>query len=80
MDPCGKAGGPTRIGTLILHGAPLGAVLGNAIVAPFWEPGGNPAHDLMAYHYAAFHKALAVWYYAAPGIATLLAGSLVLSV
>ena len=80
MDPCGKAGGPMRIGTLVLLGAPLGAVLGNAIVAPFPEPGGNPALDLMAYHDPAFHKAIAVWHYAAPGIATLLAGSLVLSV
>ena len=69
-----------RIGTLVLLGAPLGAVLGNAIVAPFPEPGGNPALDLMAYHDPAFHEALAIWHYAAPGIATLLAGSLVLSV
>ena len=43
MDPRGKAGGPMRIGTPVLLGVPLGAVLGNAIVAPFPEPGGNPA-------------------------------------
>ena len=34
----------------------------------------------MAYHDPAFHKASVVWHYAAPGIATLPAGSLVLSV
>ena len=33
----------------------------------------------MAFHDPAFPKALAVWHYAAPGIATLLASSLVLS-
>ena len=69
-----------RIGTLVLLGAPLGAVLGHAIAAPFPGPGGDPALDLMAYHEPAFHRALAVWHYAAPGIAMLLAGSLVLSV
>ena len=37
-----------RIGTLILLGAPLGSVLGNAVVAPFPEPGGNPAIDVTA--------------------------------
>ncbi len=37
-----------RIGTLILLGAPLGAVLGNAVVAPFPEPDGNPAIDVTA--------------------------------
>ena len=80
MDPCGKADRPMRVGTLVLLGAPLGAVFGNAIVAPFPEPGGNPALCLMAYHDPAFHKAIAIWHCAAPGIATLLAGSLVLSV
>jgi len=69
-----------RIGTLVLLGAPLCAVLGNAIVAPFPRPGGNPAFDLMAYHDPAFHRAIAIWHYATPGIATLLAGSLVVSV
>ena len=64
MDPCGKADGPTRIGTLVLLGVPLGAVLGNAIVAPFPEPSGNPTLDLMAYHDPAFHKAIAIWHYA----------------
>ena len=47
-DPCGKAGDPMRIGTLILLGALLGAVLGNAVVARFPEPGGNPALDVTA--------------------------------
>ena len=80
MDPCGKADRPMRVGTLILLGTPLGAVLGNAIIAPFPGPGGNPALDLMAFNDPAFHRALAVWHCAAPGVATLLAGSLVLSV
>ena len=43
MDPCGKADRPMRIGTLILLGVPLSAGSGNAIVAPFSEPDGNPA-------------------------------------
>ena len=80
MDPCGKAGGPMGIGTPVLVGVPLGAVLGNAIVAPFPEPGGNPPLDLTACHDPAFHRAIAIWRYVAPGIAKLLAGSLVLSV
>ena len=70
MDPCGKADRPMRIGTLVLL----------AIGALFAGSGGNRALDLMAFHDPAFHKALAVWHYAAPGIATLLASSLVLSV
>ena len=69
-----------RLGTLVLLGTSLGAVLGNAIVAPFPGPGGNPVLDLMAYYDPAFHTATQVWYYATPGIATLLAGSLALSV
>ena len=69
-----------RIGTLVLLGAPLGAMLGNAVAAPFPGPGGNPGLDLMAYHDPAFHTAIAIWHYAAPGIATLLACSLVFSV
>ena len=80
MDPCGKAERPMRTGTLVLLGVPVGAVLGNAIAAPFPGPGGNPALDLMAYYDPAFHQAIVIWHYAAPGIATLLAGSLVLSV
>ena len=69
-----------RLGTLVLLGTSLGAVLGNALVAPFPGPGGNPAIDLMAYYDPAFHTATRVWYYAMPGIAMLLAGSVGLSV
>ena len=79
MDPCGKADSPMRFGTLDLLGAPLGAVLGNAIAAPLAGLGGTPALDLVPYQDAAFHRAIAVWQHAAPGIATLLAGSIVLS-
>ena len=56
------------------------AVIARALRAPFPGPGGNPVLDLIAYHDPAFHTATQVWYYAAPGIATLLAGSLALSV
>lgn len=62
MDPCGKAGGPMRIGTLILVGAPLGTVLDNAIAAPFPGSGGNPVLDLMAYYDPAFRRAIAIWH------------------
>lgn len=57
MDPCGKAGGPMRVGTLVLLGAPLGAELGNAVAAPFPGSGGDPALDLLAYQDPAFRKA-----------------------
>ena len=46
----------------------------------FPEPVDNSALDLVAYRDPALHDEIAVWHYAAPGIATLLAGSLVLSV
>ena len=36
MDPCGKAEGPMRIGTLVLLGGSWGVVLGNTLGAP-WE-------------------------------------------
>ena len=76
MDPCGKAGVPMRIGSLVLGGG----VLGNAIIALFPEPGANPALDLTAYHGPAFQKAIAIWHYTVPGIGTRVAASLVLSV
>ena len=53
-----------RIGTLVLLGAPLG----NATAAPSPNPGGNLALDLIAYYDPAFHRAIAVWHHAAPGI------------
>ena len=80
MDPCGKAGGPIRIGTLVCRGTALCWALGNAIITPLPKLGGNPALDLTAYPGPAFHKAITIWRYAASGIGTRLASSLVLSV
>lgn len=50
IDPCGKAGGPIRIGTLVFLGTALGAAFGNAIVAPLPFPSSNPALDLVGYY------------------------------
>ena len=58
-----------------LRSPPRGAVLGNTVVAPYAGPSRNPPLDLMAYHDPAFHRAVAIWHYSAPGIATLVAGS-----
>ena len=66
--------------TLAVIGTALGASAGHALRAPFPGTGGNPVLDLIAYHDPGLHAVLRVWYYAAPGIAVLLAGSFVLSV
>ena len=42
MYPCGNAGGPMRLGTLVQFGAPLGVVLGNASAAPSRSPSATP--------------------------------------
>ena len=55
-------------------------MLGSAIAAPFAGLDGNPELDLAGYYDPAFHSVIAVWHYASPCIATLLAGSLVLLV
>ncbi len=81
MDPYGKVDtAMRRPATLVLGGLAAVAVIARALRAPFPGPGGNPVLDLMAYHDPAFHAATQVWYYAAPGVAVLLAGSLGLSV
>ena len=66
--------------TLVVLGLALAAALVRALATPFPASGDNPALDLVAYHDPPFHTALAVWHYAAPAVAVLLAASLALSV
>ena len=81
MDPCGKAAGLTRIGTLVLLDAPF-------VCRPWKHPrgaiprptGGDPVLDLMAYYDPARHTAIGIYHYATPGIATFLASSRAFSV
>ena len=81
MDPYGKVDtAMRRPATLVLGGLAAVAVIARGLRAPFPGPGGNPVLDLIAYHDPAFHTATQVWYYAAPGVAVLLAGSFALSV
>ena len=42
--------------------------------------GGNPVLDLIAYHDPGLHTVIRVWYYAAPAVVVVLAGSVCLSV
>ena len=53
---------------------------GHAFRAPFPGMGGNPVLDLIAYHDPGLHTVIRVWYYAAPAVAVVLAGSVCLSV
>ena len=64
----------------MLGGLAATAAFARAFRAPLPAPGGNPVLDLIAYHDPAFHAVIGVWYYAAPAVAVLLAGSLGLSV
>ena len=64
----------------VIIGVALTAATVRAFVAPFPGIGGNPVLDLIAYHDPGLHTVIYVWYYAAPGIALLLAGSVCLSV
>ena len=75
MQPSGKGVGPMRPWTLAIIGVALTAATVRAFLAPFPGIGGNPVLDLIAYHDPGLHTAIHVWYYAAPGIALLLAGS-----
>ncbi len=79
-SPSGKGVGPMRPWTLVIIGVALTAATVRAFLAPFPGIGGNPVLDLIAYHDPGLHTAIHVWYYAAPGIALLLAGSVCLSV
>ena len=78
--PAGRLAARCGSGPIILLGAPAGTVLGNALAVPFPGPGSILALDFMACHDPAFHAATAIWHYAAPSIATLPTGSVVLSV
>ena len=69
-----------RPATLALIGTALGAAAGHAFRAPFPGMGGNPVLDLIAYHDPGLHTVIRVWYYAAPAVAVVLAGSVCLSV
>ena len=80
MDPYGKVVTAMRRPALILAGAAAVAAIAHAFRAPFPGPGGNPVLDLIAYHDPGFHTVIRVWYYVAPAVAVLLAGSLGLSV
>ncbi|WP_419163962.1 type IV secretory system conjugative DNA transfer family protein [Candidatus Palauibacter sp.] len=66
--------------TLVLIGVALVAAGVRAALAPFPDLGGNPALDLIADRDPGLHTVIHVWYYVAPGIAVLLAGSIGLSV
>ena len=80
MDPSGKGVTAMRRPALILAGAAAVAAIAHAFWAPFPASGGNPVLDLIAYHDPGFHTVIRVWYYVAPAVAVLLAGSLGLSV
>ncbi len=79
-SPSGKGVGPMRPWTLVIIGIALTAATVRAFLAPFPGIGGNPVLDLIAYHDPGLHTVIHVWYYAVPGIALLLAGSVCLSV
>ena len=66
--------------TLVLMGLASAAAIAHALWAPFPASGGNPVLDLIAYHDPGFHTVIRVWYYVAPAVAVVLAGSLCLSV
>ena len=69
-----------RPAALAIIGTALGAAAGHAFRAPFPGMGGNPVLDLIAYHDPGFHTVIRVWYYAAPAVVVVLAGSVCLSV
>ena len=62
--------------TLVLVGLASAAAIAHAFRAPFPASGGNPVLDLIAYHDPGFHTVIRVWYYVAPAVAVVLAGSL----
>ena len=80
IDPSRKGVGPMRPATLAIIGTALGAAAGHAFRAPFPGMGGNPVLDLIAYHDPGLHTVIRVWYYAAPAVVVVLAGSVCLSV
>ena len=81
MYPSGKGvRAMLKPATLVLVGLASAAAIAQAFRAPFPGPGGNPVLDLIAYHDPGFHTVIRVWYYVAPAVAVVLAGSLGLSV
>ena len=81
IDPYGKVvRAMRRPATLVLVGIASAAAVAHAFWAPFPGVGENPVLDLIAYHDPPFHTLIRVWYYAAPAVAVILAGSLGLSV
>ena len=80
IDPSRKGVGPMRPAALAVIGTALGASAGHALRAPFPGTGGDPVLDLIAYHDPGLHTVIRVWYYAAPAVAVVLAGSVCLSV
>ena len=69
-----------RPAALAIIGTALGAAAGHAFRAPFPGMGGNPVLALIAYHDPGLHTVIRVWYYAAPSVVVVLAGSVCLSV
>ena len=81
IDPSGKVvSAMLRPATLVLVGLASAAAIAHALRAPFPASGSNPVLDLIAYHDPALYAVIRVWYYAAPAVAVVLAGSLGLSV
>ena len=69
-----------RNSTVAVIGAAIGTAGAHALELPFPAVGDNPYLDLIAYNDPGIHAAIRLWYYAVPGVAVILAGSLVLSV
>ena len=69
-----------RPATLAIIGTALGAAAGHAFRAPFPGMGGSSVLDLIAYHDPGLHTVIRVWYYTAPAVVVVLAGSVCLSV
>ena len=67
-------------GRLLLAGLAASAAGVRALRAPFPASGDNPFLDLLRFNDPAIHAAVRAWYLAAPAVAVLLAGSLLLSV
>ena len=66
--------------TVAVIGAALGTAGAHALELPFPGIGDNLYLDLIAHNDPGLHAAIRFWYYAAPGVAVVLAGSVVLSV
>jgi len=65
--------------TVAVIGAAIGAAGAYALKRPFPGIGDNFYLDLIARNDPGIHAAIRLWYYAAPGVAVVLAGSVVLS-